>query len=188
MNIVDVVIVALLSLFAVRGYLRGLFREVFSLLGLFAGFIVAARYYERVARLWQDSWQFSPLFLHVLSFVALFFLAYLILNVIGLLLHRSAHFLFLGGLNRLGGVLLGTGKAAVVLGVMLFTLISQNWIPQNMVSPVKQATLSRPLFELGKEVVEFGRSAIEPASERTSLRSNTRGVDHHWGRSFQQRL
>ena len=96
MNIVDIVVVALLSLFAVRGYLRGLFREVFSLLGLFVGFIFAASYYEPVARLWQDSWQFSPLFVHILSFVALFFIAYLILNVVGLLLHRSAHFLFLG--------------------------------------------------------------------------------------------
>lgn len=188
MNIVDVVIVALISLFAVRGYLRGLFREVFSLLGLLVGFIVAARYYEPVAQFWQDSWQFSPFFLDILSFVSLFFIAYLSLNVAGLLLHRSAPFLFLGGLNRVGGVLIGAGKAAVLLGLAFFLLISQDWIPSNMVSSVKQAALVVPLFELGKEVVDFGRSAVELDSDHARLGSNVRGVDYHRGKSFKQRL
>jgi len=187
-NIVDVVIVALLSLFAIRGYLRGLFREVFSLLGLFVGFVVAARYHEPVALFWQDSWQFSPILLQSLSFVSLFFIVYLILNVIGLSLHRSAHFLFLGGFNRLGGVLMGIGKAGLILGLGLFAVISQEWVPQNLVSRVNDARLVRPLFEVGKEVVRFGQSAIKPKSSETVLRSKPQGSDQHRGTSFQQRL
>jgi membrane protein required for colicin V production len=187
-NIVDVVIVALISLFAIRGYLRGLFREVFSLLGLFVGFVVAARYHEPVALFWQDSWQFSPILLQVVSFVSLFFIAYLILNLVGLSLHRSAHFLFLGGFNRLGGVLVGTGKAGLVLGLGLFAVISQQWVPQNMVSRVNDARLVRPLFEFGKEVFRFGQSMITPAPSQTVLRSKLQGSDKHRGTSFRQRL
>lgn len=109
MNIVGVVLVALLSLFAIRGYIRGLFREVFSLLGLVVGFFVAARYHEPVALYWQ----FSPILLQILSIVSLFIIVYLICNVVGLFHHRSAHLLFLGGFSRLGGVLMGVGKAGL---------------------------------------------------------------------------
>jgi len=187
-NIVDVVIVALVSLFAVRGYLRGLFREVFSLLGLLVGFVVASRYYEPVAQFWQGSWQFSPFLLHILSFVSLFFVTYLILNVLGLLLHRSAPFLFLGGLNRLGGVLMGAGKAAVLVGLALFVLISQNWIPESMAPSVRQATLAEPLFELGERIVDFGRAAVGPDFDPTHGRSNRPGMGYHRGSGFRQRL
>lgn len=188
MNIVDVVIVALLSLFAIRGYLRGLFREVFSLLGLFVGFVVAARYHEPVALFWQDSWQFSPVLLQIVSFVSLFFIVYLILNVVGLSLHRSAHFLFLGGFNRLGGVLMGIGKAGLVLGLGLFAVMSQHWVPQNMVSRVDDARLVRPLFQIGREVVRLGQSVIKPAPSQTVFPSKQQGSNHHRGPSFQQRL
>lgn len=176
MNIVDVVIIAFVSLFAVRGYLRGLFREVFSLLGLLVGFIVAARYYEPVARFWQDSWQFSPFLLHILSFVAIFFVGYLLLNVLGLLLHRSAHFLFLGGLNRLGGVVVGAGKASVVAGLALFVLMSQSWMPASIVPTVRQARLAEPLIDLGQEVVDFGRAAVGTESEDADHSSNPPGA------------
>lgn len=188
MNIVDVAIVAFLSLFAVRGYLRGLFREVFSLVGLLVGFVVAARYYEPVARFWQDSWQFSPIFLHILCFVALFFISYLSLNLAGLLLHRTAPFLFLGGFNRLGGVLVAAGKASVVLGLTFFFLISRHWIPTSVAPSVSEAALVAPLFELGKEVVDFGRSAVELDSGPAQRGSNTRGFHYRHGQSFQQRL
>ena len=188
MNTVDVVIVAFVSLFAIRGYLRGLFREVFSLLGLLVGFVVAARYYEPVARFWQDSWQFSPFLLHILSFVSLFFAAYLILNLLGLLLHRSAHFIFLGGLNRVGGVLVGAGKAAVFLGVTLFVVDSQNWVPESIVPRLRQATLVEPLLELGHEVVSFGRSAVGADADEIQGGPNRSATRYHRDTSFRQRL
>lgn len=175
MSIVDVVIGALVSLFAIRGYVRGLFREVFSLLGLVVGFFVAARYHEPVALFWRDSWQFSPILLQVLSFVSIFFIVYLAFNIVGLFLHRSAHFLFLGGFNRLGGVLMGAGKAGLVLALLVYGLISQAWVPQNMMASVNGSSLVAPLFEFGKEVVQFGQATINPPPNQTGARFAPRG-------------
>ena len=186
MNIVDVVIVALILLVAIRGYLRGLFREVFSLLGLVVGFFFAARYHTSVSLFWQDSWQFSPMLLQVLSFISLFFVIYLLFNIVGLLLHRSAHFLFLGTFNRLGGVLIGAGKAAVLLGLVVFVLISRDWIPENMATSVKEAKLVQPLFEFGDEVVQFGRSKMDVSPSETSFPRGLRDVDHRKTRHRQR--
>ena len=40
MSIVDLILLLLLMLFAVRGYFKGLFLEVFSLLGILAGILI----------------------------------------------------------------------------------------------------------------------------------------------------
>ena len=164
-NIVDAVLAAVLCLFAVRGYAKGLFREVFALLGLSVGFIVAVRYYDQ-ASLWVDSWPYSPLILNVLAFLVLFFLAYIGLNWVGHLLHRSADRFFLSGFNRLGGLLVGGSKGAVFVGVVLFIAISQSWVPQKLQQPLATATLVGPLYGFGAAVTSLGASYTWPDTWR----------------------
>ncbi len=162
-NIVDAVLAAVLCVFAVRGYAKGLFREVFALLGLSVGFIVAVRYYDQ-ASLWVESWPYSPVILNVLAFIALFFLAYIGLNWVGHLLHRSADRFFLSGFNRLGGLLVGGSKGAVFLGVVLFIAISQSWVPQKLQQPLGTAALVGPLYGFGAAVTSMGAAFTWPGA------------------------
>ena len=162
-NIVDAVLVALLGVFALRGYAKGLFREVFALLGLSVGFIVAVRYYDQASR-WVDSWPYSPLILQILFFVGFFFLVYIGLNWVGHVLHRSADRFFLTGFNRLGGLLMGGSKGAVVLGIALFVVISQSWVPQNLQKPLGTAALVGPLYGFGAAVASMGASFTWPGA------------------------
>jgi len=151
-NIVDAVLAAVLCVFAARGYVKGLFREVFALLGLVVGFIVSLRYYEQVS-LGVDSWPYSPFILQGIVFVILFFLVYIGFNWIGLMLHRSASLLFLGGLNRIGGLLVGGSKGAVFLAVGLFVIIVQSWVPSNLQRQFDEAVLIEPLYRFGAKVI-----------------------------------
>lgn len=156
-NIVDAVLAAVLCVFAARGYVKGLFREVFALLGLAVGFILSLRYFEPVS-LRVDSWPYSPLLLKVLVFVTIFFLVYIGLNYVGLLLHRSANLLFLGGFNRLGGLLVGGAKGAVFMGVALFFLVSQAWIPKDLERELGDSALVGPLYRFGRTAMAMGVS------------------------------
>ncbi len=166
MNIVDAVLAAVLCAFAVRGYVKGLFREVFALLGLSVGFIVSVRYYEQVS-LWVDSWPYSPLVLNVIVFLLLFLPIYIALNWLGLMLHRSASLLFLGGFNRLGGVLVGGSKGALFLGMGLIFAISQSWLPPNYQQQFGKAVLVGPLSDLGTWAVTKGAAVIWPGTSGT---------------------
>lgn len=161
MNIVDAVLAAVLCVFAVRGYVKGLFREVFALLGLAVGFIVSVRYYEPVSLL-IDSWPYSPLLLKGLVFTVLFLLVYIALNWVGYMLHRSAKVLFLGGFDRLGGLLVGGSKGALFLGIGLFFVISQSWVPQDYQQQFGRAALVGPLFGFGAWVATKGPGLAWP--------------------------
>ncbi len=166
MNIVDAVLAAVLCVFAVRGYVKGLFREVFALLGLSVGFIVSVRYYEQVS-LWIDSWPYSPLILQGIVFVLLFFLVYIAFNWVGFMLHRSASLLFLGGFNRLGGLLVGGSKGALFLGVGLFIAISQSWVPHQYQQQFGKAALVTPLFGFGAWAAARGAAVAWPGTSGT---------------------
>jgi len=159
-NTVDLILLALLGLFALRGFFRGLFREIFSLLGLFLGLMVAARYDERVAALWAESWKHSFLLLRAATFAALFFFTYFGLNLIGWLLHRSAPLLFLQGINRVGGAVVGMGKGAALMALAIFFLAATPLMPQRAQENIGRSYLAGVFQRLAVELVALGKSRL----------------------------
>ncbi len=161
-NIIDPILLVLLSLFALRGYFKGLFREIFSLLGLFAGFMVAVRYDESVAALWTGYWKFSFIILKAITFIVLFFTVYFIFSLAGWLLHRFAKFLFLQGVNRVGGIVLGTGKGAAILALIIYFLISSSLMPGKMRKRMDESYLTPPLHQFAQGLIRIGKVTLLP--------------------------
>ena len=169
-NIIDIILLVLLFLFALRGYFKGLFRESFSLLGLFIGFMVAVSYVNPIIVLFGSYWKFSPIILKAIVFVLLLFLVYFVFNLAGWLLHRSAKLLFLQGANRAGGSVLGLGKGAAILALILFLGSSGSWIPQKARQSMDGSYLI-PLFnQLGQRLIEFGKSNLFPQEKSRTTR------------------
>ena len=170
-NIVDAILLVLLSLFALRGYLKGFFREAFSLLGLFVGLMAAVRYEQSVAALWAESWKFSFIFLRAVTFMALFFLTYFSLNLIGWLLHRAASLPFLQGINRIGGIVVGTGKGAAILALAVFFLTSTPLVSGKTKESIGHSYLVPALNQLAQGLVEWSKAGLlEPKESRASDR------------------
>ncbi len=162
MNWVDLIVLGVLALFGLRGYFRGLFREVLSLVGLVAGFIVAVRYDETVAALGRAYWNASPFILKGAAFVALFFVVYFSFSLIGWLLHRSEKALFLQGLNRVGGITIGIGKGAALSALVIFFVGSASWLPHSTRDKMNGAYLVSPLSQLAEEIIRIGKEKLFP--------------------------
>jgi membrane protein required for colicin V production len=160
MNWIDVALLTVLLLFGLRGYFRGLFREVFSLLGLAAGFIGAARYAAPAAAFIGAHWQGPPLLLKALGFVFCFFLIYVVFNLIGWLLHRSAKALFLQTVNRFGGIVLGLGKGLALAALAVFLVTSTTLVPPAARAQLERSYLVSPLAHLADRLIRFGRNTI----------------------------
>jgi membrane protein required for colicin V production len=163
-NIADSILVILFSLFALRGYFKGLFRETFSLIGFAAGLMAAVRYDEPLAALWAAHWNpsHSVIVLRILAFVAIFFSVYIVSALSGWLLHRSAGLVFLQGVNRIGGVLLGAAKGVVLVACLVFVLLSSPWLPQSMRTSMDESRLASPLYHLARLLIAMGTSALFP--------------------------
>jgi len=159
-NWVDIALLAVILLFGVRGYFRGLFREVLSLAGLVAGFVLAARYGENAAALVSRYWSDYPLILNGAAFVVIFFVVYLLFSLGGWWLHRYERVLFLRTVNRAGGILVGFGKGAALTALALVFLTSGKWLPHATREKMQGAYLVTPLSRLAEEIIRIGKNRV----------------------------
>lgn len=161
-NWIDVTLLSVVGLFGLRGYFRGLFRELSSLVGLLAGFMIAVRYVDAVAALGRYYWNSSPLLLKGVAFVAIFFVVYFLFNLAGWLLHYSAKPLLLQTLNRLGGMAVGIGKGGVVTALIVYLAGAASWLPPSMRNKFNEAYLVSPLSRLGDGLIRIGKDKLLP--------------------------
>jgi membrane protein required for colicin V production len=143
MNLLDLGIIVILLLVALRGYYRGLLQEVSVIVGLVIGLVFAAHYYLRLARL-ISQWVHTPLYSRIISFLVILVLAYWVIRLAGNLLHRFLSVIFLGSLDRFLGGAFGLLKGAVLLGFLL-TIVTLS-VPKD--SKLLQESITAPYLKL----------------------------------------
>jgi len=161
-NWVDATLIVALALFGLRGYFRGLFREVLSLAGLAVGLVLAGRNYETIAALGEPYWNISPLIHKGAAYIAIFFAVYFVFSLIGWLLHRSEKFLFLQTLNRIGGIAVGVGKGTALAALILFFAATASWLPHGARDKISGALLATPLSWVAEELIRAGKETMFP--------------------------
>jgi membrane protein required for colicin V production len=159
-NWVDLIVLIVLALFALRGFFRGFFREIFSLAGLVVGFMLAVAFERPASAFIATYWQMSPLVLKGIAFVTIFFSVYFLLSLMGWLLHRSEKLLFLKTLNRAGGIAIGMGKGVAVAALLVFLLSSSSWLPQPTREKFIGAYSVPPLSRLADNLIRLGKEKM----------------------------
>jgi membrane protein required for colicin V production len=159
-NWVDLILLGVLVLFGLRGFFRGLFREIFSIAGLVAGFFLAVTYARFVTSYVEPFWQISPLLLKGSAFVAIFFIVYFLMSAAGWILHRSERLLFLKTLNRTGGIVIGLAKGAALLALAIFFLSQVSWLPRPTRHNLDGSYLATPLSYLAESLIRIGKARI----------------------------
>jgi membrane protein required for colicin V production len=161
-NWIDLTLLTVLGLFGIRGYFRGLFREVFSVLGLVTGFMLAVRYDDPAASLVQSYWLFPPFLLKAAVFIAIFFVTYFAFALTGWLLNHSDRALFLRTVNRFGGLAVGVAKGAAITALIVSSLASSAWVPRNTRENIERASLVSPLSRLGAGLIWLTKEKLLP--------------------------
>jgi len=121
MNLLDVILIVVVGFSSVYGLFKGMVKEVISLLAVIIGLIGASRFYEEASPLLKD-FGLGEQVAKSLSFFILFILIFIAMILIGKLLHRLIHAIFLGWLNRLGGVGFGFIRGIVISGIIIVFL------------------------------------------------------------------
>lgn len=121
MNLLDVILIVVIAFSSVYGLFKGLVKEVISLLAVVIGLIGASRFYEGASPLLK-SLGLGEQAARILSFFILFIVIFIALILIGKLIHKLIHAIFLGWLNRLGGIGFGFIRGIIVSGIIIMIL------------------------------------------------------------------
>ncbi len=160
MNRVDVVLASVLALFALRGFWRGFSRELFALVGLIGGLVVAAATYGDAAPQLPAS---IPEDLRpIVAFAGVFVGVNLAARVVGAVIHRVLGVLLLSPVNRAAGAVLGAAKGAALAGIAL--LLVRALVPSPaLIAELDRSRLARPLLAIAGEIRD---SAYHPPEQR----------------------
>lgn len=126
MTILDIILAAFLCFGLVRGFLKGFFVEVASLIALIAGIYGAINFSYYVADLLMDHVEWNEKTTNVTAFAITFIIIVLVVALAGKALTKLADFAALGFLNMLLGGVFGLLKMGLILSVLLIIFEKMN--------------------------------------------------------------
>jgi membrane protein required for colicin V production len=138
MAIVDWIIAAIVILAVIGAWRNGFFVEAFSLGGVVLGLLIASWNYQRLTPSLLQMIH-RPAIAEAVAFLVIALSIMVIAGVVGRLLHRTAHSIGLGWLDRLAGAAFGFLKGCVVvtLGVMALAAFypQSGWLDHSRLAP-----------------------------------------------------
>ena len=162
-TIFDLGVAALVLILGIKGVINGLIKEVFGLVGLIGGIVVASRFAkeagelvsEKVYKLDGDSVLF---FMGFLVLLIGFWLARL---AIGAFLSKMVGLSGLGFLDKIGGFIIGSAKIFLAFSV-LFAIISNMQTINSKIEPYFQGSKLYPiLLSSGKWIMNLDVNGIK---------------------------
>jgi membrane protein required for colicin V production len=133
MNLLDIIILAVLAIFALKGLARGLVNEAASLGGIILGGWLAYRYYPALSVPIRNILHVPEHVSAFLAFMLLLIVTGVAAHILGNIITTAVRVVMLGSLNRLGGLLIGAAEGALLL-CMLFCIGTAGFMP----APLKQ--------------------------------------------------
>lgn len=120
MNFLDIILIIILGLSALRGFRKGLILELATfaalLLGVWAGF-----YFSGAVSGWlENAFDYQGEYINIISFLIIFICVIVLVQLLARVLERSAKALALGLLNKLMGAFFAVLKALLILSVLIY--------------------------------------------------------------------
>ena len=170
MNTLDCIILGLIGFFVVRGFFRGIFREIFSLAGIVFGFLIGNRYYPQMGDLLRAYIPFENS-LPLIGFFTLFALVFIVFNLFGLLLHSMFGTLFISWFDRgLGvGLALIKGIAISYLVIVFLTFFAPSTCPliaRSRVAPLVKVSFESMRMLISPDLYRIWKRRIPKESEK----------------------
>jgi membrane protein required for colicin V production len=167
LNLFDWFLVAVLVYSTVAAFLRGFFREVFSLVGLVAGVLLASwNYYPLAERL--DRWM-PWTTAEIVAFLTIAIVVMVLCGVAGKLLHTSAKTIGLGFIDRLLGAAFGFCRGCL-LGVAVL-MAAAAFLPGERT--IRESRLASYFLD-GAHAVSF----VVPANLQQQIRRGVLELEH----------
>jgi len=126
MSVLDIVLLVLLILGLARGFSRGFFVELASLVALIAGVYGAFHFSNFAASFLKDRVDWNENSVNIMAFIITFVIIVLVISLAGKALTKIADFAMLGLLNKILGAAFGGLKVAFMLSVILIVIDKMN--------------------------------------------------------------
>ena len=163
MNLFDIIILAVLIIFALKGLARGFVNEASSLAGLIIGGWLAYRYYPPLSVPIQSTLHVPAHVSAFLAFMLLLVLTGVLAHILGNIITTAVRVVMLGSINRLGGLIIGAAEGALLLS-MLFCIATAAFMPAQLKQKIRSTESANMFAQVGDRMLSAlrGKSGAHP--------------------------
>ncbi len=158
--ILDLIILAILLVWAAFGLGRGAIREMIGALAILLGVFLATHAMDQAGRLLAISLPISDRMRPFAGFTVVFLVVVAFGAVVGSALERTLKTVHLGWLNRLAGAVIGLFKAAVVISLVLLLLGRLGQPPPTIRT---ESALYQPIHDIAPKTYDLLRFGLPGA-------------------------
>ncbi|MDE3235042.1 MAG: CvpA family protein [Bacteroidota bacterium] len=157
--VIDVLYIVLLAIAILKGFSRGLIVSVFSFVAVIIGLIAAMKLSATVASWLQNSTKVTSQWLPFLSFALVMIFVIILIKIGAGLLQKSAEWLMMGWLNRLGGILLYVALYTTVCSAVVFFAEKMHILQPETIQDSKCYAFIQPwapaMFRIAGNIIPF---------------------------------
>ncbi len=134
MNHLDIFIIAMVAYGAYKGFKNGLLKEVATLIGLVLGIFLAIIASDVAGLVVKGLVDWNPLPFQIIVFVLVFVIVSFLFKLLATLMEKVLRILLMNFINKIGGLILGGLKFALITGVALLLLSATgiNVVPEKI--------------------------------------------------------
>lgn len=164
MSVLDILLLVVLAVFAIRGFWRGFVRETMGLAALVGAGLAAALFASVGGAALVERDLVPPEVGTAAAGVGIFLVTYVGVNLVGVGVDRLARRLFLGPVLRVTGVLFALVKGGALLGLVL--MVGQRVTPWVLTDErLAESQLARPLLDLTTQLLDRGGEWLSVTGE-----------------------
>lgn len=167
MNTIDIVIVVILLFGLIKGFLKGLFIEITSLVGLVLGVYGAIHFSYFLSDILKSRVSWDASMIQIVAFAGTFLIILLALVFLGKALTKIAETVALGFFNKILGAIFGLLKYALILSIvfLVYDQISDSLKFINK-REAKQAVLYEPVKKLAPTIFPGFVKIVEKSNQK----------------------
>lgn len=174
-NYFDIIIIAIIIILAFKGLFTGFIRELFSIIGIVGGVIVASRFHTGFGE-WINSFLKlkSQTILDLIGFMIILGAIWILSLILAEVAVRFIKFIKLGKLDRILGVIVAGLKIFLITSIILFTFSKINFL-SNFTGKLQDSSFCYPIMievgdfivktdfvnEAKSDAIDFGNQVLE---------------------------
>ncbi len=153
MSTLDIILAAIILFGLVRGFMKGFFVEITSLVALALGLYGAIHFSYIVANYLKDSMSWSEKYIQIIAFASTFVIIVILISFTGKILTKVAETAALGIVNKVFGAVFGFLKMGLILSVVLIIFSKLNKaLPFISEETLKASILYKPVKKIAPTI------------------------------------
>ena len=161
-NYFDLGIISIILILAIKGFIQGFIKELFGLLGLVGGVLLAVKYAKEMSKVISENLIAldDKSLLTMLGFLSILIIVWVVSILVGTIISKLTDISGMGFINRFFGFIIGGGKYFIIFSLIITAFSNVKFAKDNLKKYTDKSIVYRYLVDSGTYLLNLDTSFL----------------------------